>query len=133
MYQSMQKMREIPETASVGNMWTVKEEQQLIESLSGDKSIDDIAKEHKRTPGGIKSRINFMAVNMLEKKEKSIDDVCAIFRLAKHELEYRQAKFASKKEKAKQVNDTDETQIDVLKDIREILLRMEVKLLERSV
>ena len=126
----MQKMKELPETASVGSMWTVTEEQKLIEALSGDKSIDDIAKEHKRTAGGIKSRINFIAVNMLEKNEKPIEDVCAMFRLAKHELEYRQAKFASKKEKAKAKKEeqTGETQIEILKDIRAILLRMEAKL-----
>lgn len=140
MYQSIQKLKELPETASVGSMWTVEEEKRLIESLSNDKSIDDIAKEHKRTTGGIKSRINLMAVNMIDKNEESIDDVCVMFRLAKHELEYRQEKFAAKKEKAKakkketstEESKTDETYLDILKDIRAILLRMEENLFNKN-
>jgi hypothetical protein len=147
MYQSIQKMKEFPETTSVGSMWTVEEEKQLIESLRNDKSIDDIAKEHKRTTGGIKSRINLMAVNMIDKNEQSIDDVCAMFRLSKHELEYRQEKFAAKKEKTEakkkekaeakkktstEESKTDETQLDVLKDIRAILLRMEETLFNKN-
>ena len=142
MYESMRKMQELPETASVGSLWTVKEEQQLIESLSNDKSIDDIAKEHKRTPGGIRSRINFMAVNMIEKNGKTIEEVCEMLRLEKHEVEYRQQKIAAKKEKAEAkkkekeeastVETVDETHLDVLKDIRAIILRMEAKLFDKS-
>jgi Ca2+-dependent lipid-binding protein len=134
MYQSMRKMQDVPETAAVGSMWTVTEEQQLMESLSGNKSIDDIAKEHKRTKGGIKSRIRFLAANMIG-NGKSIEDVCAMFRLAKDEVEHIQEKFAAKKEKTEhkkkeqttKETEIDETHLDVLKDIRTILLRMEEK------
>ncbi len=41
-----------------------------------------------------------MAVNKIEKNGKSIEDVCAMFHLTKHEVEYRQEKYAAKKEKA---------------------------------
>jgi septal ring factor EnvC (AmiA/AmiB activator) len=89
-----------------------------------------------------------MTANMIDKNEQSIDDVCMMFRLAKHELEYIQEKFAAKKEKMEakkkekteakkkeastEGSKTDETHLDILKDIRAILLRMEENLFNKN-
>jgi len=65
-YQSMK----LPETSSAGKKWTVEEDDQLIELLNNGTSIEDIAKQHKRTVGGIKSRIKKNVVRV------HIEDMC---------------------------------------------------------
>ena len=47
-----------------GNKWTVEEDKQLIDSLNNDMSIEDIAKQHNRTVGAIKSRIKKKVVRV---------------------------------------------------------------------
>lgn len=66
-------MNKLPETSSAGKKWTVEEDKQLIQSLNNEISIEDIAKQHKRTVGGIRARIKktVMRVNM-----DVIEDIC---------------------------------------------------------
>ena len=56
-------------TENQGNRWSAEEEAKLLEELAADKSIDDIADEHKRTEGGIRSRITQIACNRIEAGE----------------------------------------------------------------
>ena len=46
---------DLPENA--GKPWTEEEDNQLINTYDGDKSIREISEEHKRTEGAIKSRL----------------------------------------------------------------------------
>ena len=119
------KLSEQPETAAAGKSWTLEEENQLIDSLSTGKEISDIANEHKRTMGGIKSRIRVIAFRMVETDGLTMEEVSAKLRLTPEEikdaLQRRRSRIAQPKTKP-------DTDIDILKDIRDILIRIEAKL-----
>lgn len=124
----MKEQRENPETAAAGTKWTPEEELQLTNSIMADKSIDDIAKEHKRTAGGIKSRLREIAVRMIENEGKSIEEVSVQLRLTYEEIEDAQKRRAINKTTAPKSKH--ETELDVLKDIRKLLIQIEAKLLK---
>ena len=127
--ENIQKLKDQPETSAVGSKWTEDEEKLLIKSISEDKLIDDIAKEHKRTSGGIRSRLRVIAVRMIETEGKTIEEVSTILRMTPEEIEDAKNKRENMhKIKTKTSTNKSETELDVLKDIREILLRMEAKL-----
>ena len=127
--ENIQKLKDQPETSAVGSKWTEDEEKLLIKSISEDKLIDDIAKEHKRTSGGIRSRLRVIAVRMIETEGKTIEEVSTILRMTPEEIEDAKTKRENMhKIKTKTSTNKSETELDVLKDIREILLRMEAKL-----
>lgn len=79
--ENIKQLKEQPETAAVGNRWTPEEETRLIDSLGQGKNIDEIAKDHKRTTGGIKSHMKEIAVRMIENDGKSVEEVCMTLRL----------------------------------------------------
>lgn len=85
---NIKRLKEQSDTSAIGNRWTPEEEQQLIDSLGNGQDIDDIAKKHKRTLGGIKSRIRKIAVRMIENDSKSIEEVCASLQITKEDIEY---------------------------------------------
>lgn len=140
----IQKLKDQPETSCVGNKWTDEDEYMLIKSISEAKLIDDIAREHKRTSGGIRSRLRLIAVRMIETEGKTIEDVCATLRMTSEDfrsvvrrLHHPNKIDVAKKRREKVAKNTTklyiekpETELDILKNIREILLRMEAKLLE---
>ncbi len=131
MQEHIKRLQEMPETSNVGMKWTPQEEQQLIESLRHGKDVNDIAKEHKRTQGGIKSHIKKIAVDMIENEGKSINDVCTLLHLTQKEIEISQNMRARKRCSAPTTpHSKNETTLDVLKDIRSLLLRIEDKLLK---
>lgn len=51
--------------SSLGEKWTPEEEEQLLIELSKNINFEEIANNHNRTVGGIKSRIKYIALNML--------------------------------------------------------------------
>jgi hypothetical protein len=121
----MQILTDQPETSRVGTKWSIEEEEQLIKYINENKSIDDIAKEHKRTSGGIRSHIKEIAIRMIRIDGKSIEEVCESLHLTLEEItEYQEKKDAKKTTQQKKV----ETELDILKDIREILIRLETKI-----
>jgi pyoverdine/dityrosine biosynthesis protein Dit1 len=120
----MKQMREQPETEAVGTAWTLAEEQKLIKSLKDGMTMDEIAKDHKRTVNDIKTRIKLLAFNMIENGD-AIGDICDMFRLDKDELVYNYHKAKVKTDKK-----STETEMDILIDIRKILLSIQEKLLE---
>lgn len=121
-HEHFKHLREKPEMAAVGTKWTESEEVQLIESIASGIEIKDIAGEHKRTVGGIASRLREIAVRMIEIDGKTVEDVCSTLRLSKDEvLDARNRRMIAKKSKP-------ETEMDILNDVRRILLRIESKL-----
>ncbi len=50
--------------ANIGNKWTEKEENMLLQELNDNLNIATIAKNHKRTTGGINSRRREIAYKM---------------------------------------------------------------------
>lgn len=126
LHQNIKQLKEQPETSAVGNRWTPEEETRLIDSLGQGKDIDEIAKEHKRTVGGIKSRMKEIAIRMIENDGKSVEEVCMTLHLTLEDIEDAQ----KKRNKQATVPKKLETELDVLKDIRSLLVRIEAKLLE---
>ena len=80
------QLKSRPETALVGSKWSQEEEVKLLNELGIGIDIDAIAKEHKRTTGGIQSRMRQIAVRMI-KSGKYIDETCGSMRLTREEVE----------------------------------------------
>ncbi len=129
MYNLLKELRENPETAAAGKRWTPEEELLLLESITNDKDIEAIAKEHKRTAGGITSRLRDIAIRMIETDGKSIQEVCDTLRLTHEEIQDAQKRRAAAKNKKTTPPPKPETELQLLKDIHEILVRIEAKLL----
>jgi serine phosphatase RsbU (regulator of sigma subunit) len=121
----IKRLKDLPETAAVGNMWSREEETQLIDSLRQGKDIADIAQEHKRTVGGIKSRMKMIAIRMIEIDGKSVEEVCMKMHL---KVEYIENAI----QKKRTPKPTLETELEVLKDIRDMLVRIEAKLFNEN-
>ena len=62
-----------------GHRWTEEEDNQLMESASNYMTIEQIAKNHQRTVGGIKIRIAKNAYEIMKKENKKMDEVLKIF------------------------------------------------------
>lgn len=66
----MADLRKNEETSRIGAKWSVEEDEELIKELINKKSYEEIALNHKRTIGGIKSRV-ICNVLYLQYKDKS--------------------------------------------------------------
>jgi len=66
----MDNLRKNEETSRVGKKWTVEEDEELMKELNDKKSYEEIALNHKRTIGGVKSRV-ICNVLYLQYKDKS--------------------------------------------------------------
>ena len=66
----MANLRKNEETSRIGAKWSVEEDEELIKELIDKKSYEEIALNHKRTIGGIKSRV-ICNVLYLQYKDKS--------------------------------------------------------------
>lgn len=62
----MNKLRTNPETKNSGKRWNDEEDILLLQELANNTSLQEIAKTHHRTEGGIKSRISIKAVTDYE-------------------------------------------------------------------
>uniref|UniRef100_A0A6C0M037 Uncharacterized protein n=1 Tax=viral metagenome TaxID=1070528 RepID=A0A6C0M037_9ZZZZ len=114
-----------PSNPRVGVRWTRGEEAQLIASITAGKDIEDIAKEHGRKRGGITSRLRSIAGHMMEHGE-TVDDVCIALHMPREIVERVQQYSATTKNKHG-VRPEKEA-LEVLKDIRTILVRIEARL-----
>ena len=75
---------ECPE--NLGLKWSINEENELIDSLREEKTIEEIARIHKRTIGGIKSRINIIVYKLLI-NGKSVEYINKNMNITKEEIE----------------------------------------------
>jgi hypothetical protein len=129
----IKKLKENPETSATGSRWTPEEDETLLLAIQNDKNTNDIALEHKRTVGAIVSRIKAIAVRMIETDNLPIETVSAKLHMPVEEiLLFQKAKNNSKKKKTSSgITKNGETIIgeekilDVLKGIRDVLLRIE--------
>lgn len=128
--ESIATVRENTETTNACSKWTQKEELQLIKSITNGNDIGEIAKEHKRTRGAIKSRILHIAMNMVD-DGKQIQNVCTLLCLTHIEVENAHKHHLLKRMNTKNTTQdkNQETQLDILRDIRDILVRIEANLL----
>ena len=91
--ENMKKLRENPETNRAGLKWDSDEDDKMIEKLKADVSIDDIAKELRRTPGSIKTRIIMNAIIKIDDEDADINSVLKEYKITESDIqEYREKK-----------------------------------------
>lgn len=114
---------------NVGNKWTELEEMLLIDELSENKSIDEIANNHSRTVCGIKSRVKEIAYK-LYRQNKPIEEIIMTTKLSeidviKHikERQYKSKILLDKKTQNKleiQIDDMNNDINEIKKSLKEI-------------
>ena len=71
----LRKQRENPETSRHGLKWDDDEDTSLLDKINQGLSVEDVAKEFKRTAGAIKTRLIVKALTYIdEHSDKSIED-----------------------------------------------------------
>ena len=113
----------------LGAPWDDDEQKQLLKSIAKGMSINDIAKEHDRTVGGIRARLRHIAVEYYN-KDYSIDDIEQLTGLekdiigkdiAKHlynKEHPKREKMVKKLENKNKITKPDNNIINVLNDIK---------------
>lgn len=88
----------------MGKLWKDEELLQLLKEIKGQMAIQDIATAHKRTAGGIISRLRSLAVDYHINDSKSVNEIMIITGLPKDDIidainkrEYRDEIKAKKK------------------------------------
>jgi len=71
--------------ARKGKAWTIEEDNKLLESVKNDKSIEDIAREHDRTEGGVWSHLCVIA-HRLYKENTPMGTIVTITGLTEREV-----------------------------------------------
>jgi hypothetical protein len=100
------KMREKTGLTRIGEAWTSEEETQILSKLAQQISLQDIANDHGRTIGSIKSRLKSIAVEMVE-KQIPFEQIQTITSITQKEIEdYLEKKktYQEKKEPAKETH-----------------------------
>lgn len=69
----------------VGKRWTEEEEKQMVEEIKT-LSVEEVAKIHKRMPGGISARLCLVAARLL-KEGKSMEEVVLATKQSKDNIE----------------------------------------------
>ena len=72
----------------MGKGWNEEEDVKLLASIQKKKSIEEIAKEHDRTVGGINSHIQKIAVDYHFNDKRSIEEIQKFTGLTKEQIEY---------------------------------------------
>ena len=71
----------------MGQSWKDEEIQKLLRNIQKKKTMEEIAKEHQRTIGGIYSRIREIAADYHFNDNRPIDEIQKYTRLTKEEIE----------------------------------------------
>jgi hypothetical protein len=142
MYNNIQSIKKNPETSLAGSKWSSDEDINLLEEIK-DKNYEEIALIHKRTTGAIRSHLREIAVKMIN-DGNTYEEVSIITKLSKEEIAMAVEKKNIKNTVKNPIINTEieteikiaqavavikiESQLDILKDIRDILIRLENKL-----
>jgi hypothetical protein len=82
MFKEMVSLRNKEETSRVGAKWLQEEDDELMREISDKKTYEEIALNHKRTIGGIKSRvINNILYLQYKNKSKTIDELSSEYNI----------------------------------------------------
>jgi uncharacterized protein (DUF433 family) len=103
--ESMKKLRENPDTSRAGLKWDDSEDENVLSKLKGGMSVDDIAKNLKRTANSIKTRIIMNAVTQIEEDNTKKEIILK-------ELNVSEADITEYKEKKQQRDDQQKTFIN---------------------
>ena len=101
--EKLREQRKNPETSRAGLKWESEEDCSLIDKVKSDKSFDEIAKEHQRTVGSIKTRLIIKAIDSLD--NQTIEDAALEYKIEVSDIEeYQKIKF--EREQKQQLNAT---------------------------
>ena len=87
--QSYTKMaRENPDKypSRMGQPWTSDEVSKLLAFIANNKQVEDIAKEHQRTEGGITAQLRKMAYDYYKNDKKSVEEIEALTGLSERQI-----------------------------------------------
>jgi hypothetical protein len=123
----------------MGKGWNKEEDIKLLKSIQKKKSIEEIAKEHDRTIGGINSHIEKMATDYHFNDKRSIEEIEKFTGLTKEEIEFaikkREYKDAAKKlsepkvvEKKKIIEEELPTMLEVVSLLKDIQSKLNMLL-----
>lgn len=131
--ESMRKLRESPETSRAGLKWDEDEDKKVLDKLTNNVSIDDIAKELKRTANSIKTRIVMNALKMIDEEGHESAEVMKKFKLTDNDIkeykekkEYREVQLKDISNKILNKNVPNPTIKDVYLLLKEMVVKMNV-------
>jgi hypothetical protein len=82
MFKEMVSLRNNEETSRVGKKWLQEEDEELMREISDKKTFEEIALNHKRTIGGIKSRvISNILYLQYKNKSKTIEELSSEYNI----------------------------------------------------
>lgn len=84
--ETLKKLRENPDTSRAGLKWDDGEDEKMLVKIKDGTSIDDIAKEFKRTSGSIKTRIVMNAVNKIDNEGADIESVLNDYKISQEDI-----------------------------------------------
>jgi len=90
-------LKEQSATANVGMKWTTEENAELMQQAQEGMPLDEIAKKHQRTVGGVRSHIMLNAVKIMAEQHMSIEDAADIVNMSVEDL----ANYKRRKEEKK--------------------------------
>ena len=91
--ENMKKLRENPDTSRAGLKWDDSEDENVLNKLKNGMTLDDIAKNLKRTPNSIKTRIIMNAVKLIDEEKKDQKQVLSEFKITEEDItEYKEKK-----------------------------------------
>lgn len=120
----MDNLRKNEETSRVGKKWTVEEDEELMKELNDKKSYEEIALNHKRTIGGIKSRVicNILYLHYKD-KSKTIEELSLEYNIENDLV----LKYINKMDNKMEIKDSNESTIVKYIDKKEIKKDSEIK------
>lgn len=92
--EEMRRQRENPDTCRAGLKWDEDEDKKVIDKLDKGVSMDDIAKDLKRTVNSIKTRVAMNALKMVEEDGNDMNETLNRFKLTEDDIK----EYKSKKE-----------------------------------
>ena len=81
MYQSMQALKQNPETENLGKKWSEEEINDLLSAIKDGSSLDELALEHKRTINSIRTKLLVIADHYITNKKMDINEVSKIVKM----------------------------------------------------
>lgn len=91
--ENMKKLRENPDTSRAGLKWDDSEDENVINKLKSGMTVDDIARNLKRTANSIKTRIVMNAVKQIEEDNQDKANVMKELKVTEEDIkEYKEKK-----------------------------------------
>jgi repressor of nif and glnA expression len=136
--ENMKKLRENPDTSRAGLKWDEEEDNKVITKIKKGIDINEIAKELKRTVNSIKTRIVMQGIKEIEENKRTKNDVFKELKITDTDIKEYKEKKVQRDEQQKQysniilnkniTNPTIKDNYCLLKEIAQILIRIEEKL-----